>query len=225
MFTPKTVAIDGPSAVGKNAVGSLLAKRLGYRFVDTGAMYRALTWKAIQLGIDLTNEETLAKLAAETDINLIPSENDEPYHIIVNGHDVSHDIRSDSVEKGVSLVSKVAGVRQVLVAQQRDLAQNDHVVMVGRDIGTVVLPDADLKIFLSASVGERAHRRHRELVKCGVQSDYESVQASLEMRDRIDSERTVSPLQPALDATVIETDDIDEEHVLAQILDMIKAHR
>ena len=224
MFKPKTVAIDGPGAVGKNAVGSMLAKRFGYRFVDTGAMYRALTWQAIQLGIDLADEEALARLATEVDINLVPTENSGYPLISINGHDVSHDIRQDSVEKGVSLVAKVAGVRQVLVDKQRELASNNQVVMVGRDIGTVVLPDADLKIYLSASLEERAHRRYQELVQCGKQADYDSVRADLEMRDRIDSERTLSPLQPALDAKIINTDNIDEEHVLAQILSIIEAH-
>jgi cytidylate kinase len=222
MWKPRTIAIDGPVAVGKNAVGSLLAERLRYRFLDTGAMYRALTWKAICLGMDLEDEPALGELAVATEIDLVaPGGNSSHGSVLVDGEDVSSEIRREEVERGVSPVSMVAQVREELVAKQRRMARGDGVVMVGRDIGTVVLPDADLKIYLVASPEVRADRRHRELVEQGKQVAYEQVLSDLERRDRLDSQRPVSPLKPAADARMVDTDGLDIEQVLARIFVII----
>lgn len=215
MPKPATIAIDGPGAVGKSAIGSLLAQRLGYRFLDTGAMYRALTWLALKLGIDLENEKALEELALGASIELASEA------VMVAGRDVTGDIRGEEVERGVSLVAKVAGVRRALVAQQRQMAQGGRVVVAGRDIGTVVLPHAELKLYLAASAEERAHRRYLELVQRGEEANYEQVLAELKRRDKIDSERALAPLQPAPDAKVIDTDGLNIEQVLAEIMGII----
>ncbi len=215
MPKPATIAIDGPGAVGKSAIGSLLAQRLGYRFLDTGAMYRALTWLALKLGIDLEDEKALEELALGASIELAAEA------VMVAGRDVTGDIRGEEVERGVSLVAKVAGVRRALVAQQRQMAQGGRVVVAGRDIGTVVLPHAELKLYLAASAEERAHRRYLELVQRGEEANYEQVLAELKRRDKIDSERALAPLQPAPDAKIIDTDGLNIEQVLAEIMGII----
>ena len=216
MSRPSTIAIDGPVAVGKSTVSRMLAQRLGYRYVDTGMMYRALTWKALRLNIDLEDEERLTALARNTNFELVP-----PDRVIVDGTDVGSAVRHPDVERAVSLVAKVAGVREVLVQQQQALGHGGGVVMAGRDIGTVVLPDAELKVYLCASVEERARRRYHELVQGGETIDYQDVLADLKRRDAIDSERAVSPLQPAGDARLIDTDELSLEQVLSQILDLM----
>ncbi len=215
MPKPATIAIDGPVAVGKSVIGSLLAQRLGYRFLDTGAMYRALTWLALELGVDLEDEKALEELALGASIELAAE------GVMVGGRDVSLDIRREEVERGVSLVAKVGGVRRALVAKQRQMAQGGQVVVAGRDIGTVVLPHAELKLYLVASAEERARRRHLELVQRGQEANYEQVLAELKRRDKIDSERVLAPLQPAPDAKVIDTDELNIEQVLAEIMGII----
>jgi cytidylate kinase len=210
-----TIAIDGPGAVGKNVVGSLLAKKLDCHFLDTGAMYRALTWLALKLGADVSDEERLTRLASSANFTFSTG-ND----IFINGHNVSDEICGENVENNVSLVAKVGGVRQMLVEKQRKMVQGKRAVVIGRDIGMVVLPYADLKIFLSASPEERAHRRYRELIQKGENVSYDKVLADLEKRDAIDSERTTSPLHPADDAVVINTDSLSVEQVMDKILDI-----
>jgi len=210
------IAIDGPVAAGKSTLGTLLAGRLGYSFVDTGAMYRALTWKALSLDIDLEDEVALDRLARKTKIEMGP-----PDRVLVDGRNVSKWIQDSQVEAGVSWVAKVAGVRKVLVKQQRELAQNGKVVMAGRDIGTTVLPHAEVKVYLDATLGERARRRYLELIERGDAADYQTVLNDLRRRDEIDSERAISPLQPAPDARIIDTDGRNVEQVLSEILTMI----
>ncbi len=223
MTTPQTITIDGPGAVGKNTVGVLLAKRYDYLFLDTGAMYRALTWQALQLGVGLEDEEALTRLAVETEITLISSESDDGHcPVLVNGRDVSAETRREDVEKGVSLVSKVAGVREELVAKQRQMAIKGKLVMAGRDIGTVVLPNADLKIYLTASSEERARRRYIELTRKNELADYNNVLADLKRRDKIDSERAHAPLKPAVDAKIIDTDGLGIEQVVDRVVDIIE---
>jgi len=219
---PSLIAIDGPVASGKNAVGSLLAERLGYRFIDTGAMYRALTWLALERGLDLEDEAALAELAGTARITLCPL-NDGGSLVQVEGKDVSTEIVRGRVERVVSLVARVKGVRQVLVGRQRRMAQGGRVVMAGRDIGTVVLPQAQLKLYLVASAEERACRRYHELMDRGEPADYSDVLADLVRRDRIDSQRSDSPLKPAPDAHIIETHGLGIEEVVAQILGIIEA--
>lgn len=223
MLRPSTIAIDGPVAVGKNAVGSLLAQRLGYRFIDTGAMYRALTLAALERRIDLEDEKALGKLAAETRIDLVQGE--DGYLVFVDGQEVTQDLRQEGVEKGVSPVAKVGPVREALVAEQQRMAQGGGIVMAGRDIGTVVLPQADLKIYLAASAEERAQRRHRELLQRGENPDYTAILADLRRRDGIDSERSHSPLKPAPDAWILDTEGLSLEEVLAKILVLIEGSK
>ena len=217
MPKPSMIAIDGPVASGKSTLGRLLAQRLGYRFVDTGAMYRALTWRAIKLSIDLEDEEELSQLADNTKIEFAPPGD----NVLVDGHDVTREIQDWEVEAGVSLVARVAGVRKVLVEQQRGLAQKGEIVMAGRDIGTTVLPHAELKVYLVASIEERARRRYLELVERGEAADYEAILADLIRRDEIDSERPISPLQPAPEARIIDTDGLSADQVLSEILSMM----
>jgi len=218
MSMPSTIAIDGPVASGKSTVGRRLAQNLGYRFVDTGAMYRALTWEAVSLGIDLEDEAALARLAQDTDIDI---ESSEGNRAIVNGRDVTAELRSEPVERGVSPVSKVSGVRTVLVRKQQAMAAGGGIVMAGRDIGTNVLTGADLKIYLDVSVEEQARRRYDELLNSGAQVEYQAILDNLIRRDRIDSSRSANPLRPADDAVRIDTDKMDEDGVVEYIMKLV----
>lgn len=220
MALPSLIAIDGPVAVGKSTVGKMLAKRLGYLFVDTGIMYRALTWKAIKQDIPLEEEKTLTHLANEAKIELNPPAADfatQNSSVLIDGKDITQEVRLPEVERGVSLVSKIAGVRTAMVAQQQRIAQRGKVVMVGRDIGTVVLPQAELIVFLQASAEERARRRYRELLALGEKANYQEVLAELKRRDDIDSNRAISPLRPAPMAKIIDTDMLTAEQVVEAI--------
>ena len=220
MSKPSTIAIDGPVASGKSTIGRLIAQRLGYRFIDTGAMYRAITWQAIRLNVDPQDEDALHQLAAETKIEFRDSSNDDA-KVTVNGRDVTEELRNEEVERDVSIVSKAAKVRQVLVQEQQSLAQVGKIVMAGRDIGTTVLPKADLKVYLNASVEERARRRYMEIKESGDEADHDSILADLVRRDEIDSKRAVSPLQPASDARLLDTNALSIEQVVLKIMDMV----
>lgn len=214
---PSLISIDGPVAVGKTSLGKLLARQLGYRFVDTGNMYRALTWKALKLGLNLDQEEKLGELAQRTRMEPWAEEG-----FLVDGEGVGRELRSQEVEKGVSLVARHPRVRRALVALQQRLAQEGRVVMVGRDIGTVVLPQAQAKFFLTASAGERARRRFRELKEQGQNPDYEAVLKDLERRDGIDSNRSHSPLRPAPDARIVDTDGLTLEEAAQKVLSLLE---
>ncbi len=219
------IAIDGPSAAGKSTVGREIARRLGYAFLDTGSMYRTVTWAALHHGVDLGDEEELSELAANLNISLgKPRANpSEPFTIFIDGKDVTDQLRQPEVEAAVSLVSRIAGVRSALVAVQREIARAQPVVMAGRDIGTVVLPDAALKIYLEASIKERSGRRHREMESLGRDLPLAQVEHDLSRRDRIDSERAVSPLRPAADAITIDTDNLTLEEVIERVMDLVHA--
>jgi cytidylate kinase len=214
------IAIDGPVASGKSAVGSRLARRLGYRFIDTGVMYRAITWLALERNAGLHDEAALARLATEAHLTMAPGPPDAPetLRVQVNGVDVTDRLRSAEVGEAVSLVSRVSGVRDAMVRMQRELAADGDTIMVGRDIGTVVLPNAPLKIYLEASVDERVRRRYEELAKAGKLVSLEEVRQELALRDAIDSSRDVSPLRPAEDAIIIQTDRLSLDEVVEQIL-------
>jgi len=210
-------------ASGKTVVGKLLAHHLGYRFLDTGAMYRALTWLALEEGVAL-EDEPLTCLARKASIRVVLDQRGTN-RILVNGADVTGELRSHRVDEAVSVVSRVPGLREVMVEQQRDIAGDGPIVMVGRDIGTVVLPRAGLKVFLRASVSERARRRHLELKETGKEVSYEAVLENLAERDELDSRRACAPLRPAADARILDTDGIGVEEVVARILDMMAEGR
>ena len=215
---PQLIAIDGPVAAGKSSVGSLLASKLNFVFFDTGMLYRAFTWKAIRLNISLEDEDTLSQLAASTKFDFSPSQGGQiPF--LIDGEDISSMLLRSEVEGKVSLISRVARIRQAMVSKQRTLAQRGRVVMAGRDIGTVVLPWAELKIFLVASTEERANRRYSELLERGEKVDFAAVLADLRKRDELDSRRAISPLKPAKDAIIIDTENL----TLLQVVDTIYA--
>lgn len=210
----RTIAIDGPSASGKSAVGSRVASRLGYLFLDTGTMYRAITHVAIERGIDAAASDDLAVLAQTCDMQVRPGDGTEYARITCDGVDVTAHLRDPEVEQHVSAVSKVHGVRTAMVALQREIAANHAIVMVGRDIGTVVLPAADLKLYIDARAEVRADRRHREVASRGEPSSYEFILADLKRRDSIDSTREDSPLRPADDAVLVDTSEMTLEEVV-----------
>jgi len=203
-------------AVGKSSVGLRLAKRLGYIFFDTGMIYRAFTWKVLKSGISPEDEQKLCKLATTTEFDFAPSK--QGYvSVFIDGEDVSSKLLCAEIEEVVALIAKVAQVRQAMVSEQRKLAERGKVVMAGRDIGTVVLPWAELKIFLSASTEVRAERRYKELLKRGENSSLETVLADLKKRDEMDINRTISPLKPAEDAIIINTENLSLEQVVDKI--------
>jgi cytidylate kinase len=216
---PSTIAIDGPAAAGKSTIGGLLAERLGYLLLDTGAMYRAVTWVALEQGVDSADEEGITALARSIEMSITrPTVDDgRQYTVLVDGGDVTWDIRRPEVDKNVSPVSAYPGVRQVLTEQQRRIAEQGGVVMLGRDIGTVVMPDADLKIFLDASPEERARRRYLELLERGEEADYAEILRDMKRRDRIDSSRAVAPLRAAEDAIRVDTDNLSIDEVLDMV--------
>ena len=200
-----------------------MARALGYRFIDTGAMYRALTWLALERKLDLHGEAALTRLAEQARLTVEPGPPQAPEagRVVVDGTDVTDRLRSPEVGEAVSLVSRVAGVRSAMVALQRKLAAEGGVVMAGRDIGTVVLPDAPLKVYLEASAQERVRRRHDELVAAGRDATEQEVQEELALRDAIDSGREVSPLRPAEDAIIIHTDHLSVDEVVERILEQV----
>jgi cytidylate kinase len=220
------ITIDGPAAAGKSTIGYELAKRLNYLYLDTGVMYRAVTWAALNGGLDITDETAITALARRLDIDVTPPtrQDGRQYTVLADGQDITWAIRDADVEAGVSPVSAYAGVRDALVAQQRRISAQGRVVMVGRDIGTIVLPGADLKLYLDANVQERAMRRYQELIRRGQEASYKSVLASMRRRDDIDSGREVSPLLPADDAITIDTSDLNIDQVLEVIQEMLRAH-
>jgi cytidylate kinase len=221
---PDTIAIDGPAAAGKSTIGCELAKKLNYLYFDTGVMYRAVTWAALYQGMNIADEAAITALAQRLNIDVMPPTADDgrQYTILVDGQDVTWAIRDSTVEAGVSQVSAYAGVREALVAQQRRVSAQGRVVMVGRDIGTVVVPDADLKLYLDARVKERAMRRYHELLERGQEADLTDVLSAMQRRDDIDSGREVSPLQPAADAVVIDTSNLTIDQVLEAVERLIR---
>lgn len=220
MSIPKLIAIDGPAASGKSTIGERLAEELGYLYFDTGIMYRAVTWAALQAFGNVEDEAAVVRLAEQVDIDVLPPSQPDgrKSDVLLDGRDITWEIRSAEVDANVSQVSAYPGVRSAMTVQQRRIGQRGKVVMVGRDIGTVVLPEAELKIFLDASVEERALRRYKELVERGEPVTYEGILRSMKRRDRIDSTRAVAPLRAAEDAIRLKTDNLSIEEVLQRVI-------
>lgn len=217
---PSIIAIDGPAASGKSTIGKRLADSLGYLFFDTGVMYRAVTWLALQRGVDIHDEAAVTRLAEETPIEVAPASQSDgrACDVLIEGRDITWETRDPQIDANVSIVSAYAGVRAALSRQQRRIGQRGKVVMVGRDIGTVVLPEADLKIYLDASAEERARRRYNEIIARGGEADYDEILAKVRERDHIDSTRAVAPLRPAEDAVWIDSDHMTAEEVFQKAL-------
>ncbi|MCL1631844.1 (d)CMP kinase [Sporolactobacillus sp. CPB3-1] len=214
------VAIDGPAAAGKSTVAKITAKSLGYVYIDTGAMYRSLTYKALKEKVDLNDGDALKKLLDHTEIRLVQEYTGQK--VYVDGENVTERIRYPEVSEHVSLVSSHEPVRKVMVDRQRQLAKSCNVVMDGRDIGTHVLPGAQVKVFLNASVEERAVRRYREEEKKGRHSDMDALRKAIALRDKKDMEREVSPLIKAEDAVVVDTTSLSVDEVVEKILTLVK---
>jgi cytidylate kinase len=213
------IAIDGPAGAGKSTVARLIADKLGFIYIDTGAMYRALTWKALAYKIDLQDERKLSELACSTDIYFIKLADKQK--VICDGVDISDVIRSPLINDNVSIVAAQPQVRIIMVKKQQDMARTNDVVMDGRDIGEQVLPVADFKFYVTASIDERAHRRILEMQKQGFTSDEQHVRQQIETRDRMDQEREMGALKILEDAIVIDTSSLSIDEVLHRMLAII----
>jgi cytidylate kinase len=226
MKQPKTIAIDGPAASGKTTIGQLLAERLNYLFLDTGCMYRAVTLAALQQEVDVYDETAVTHLAQHLNLHIQPTNGETDgrvYTVLLNEKDVTWDIRLPDVDANVSQVSSYKGVRQEMVKRQREFVVNGRVIMVGRDIGTVVLPEAPLKLYITASPAERAQRRWQDRHDQGHTTSYDDILADVIRRDDIDSSRTHSPLRPAKDAIIIDTTGRTPEAILDEITNLVTA--
>ncbi len=210
------IAIDGPAGAGKSTIAKIVAEALNFTYIDTGAMYRAVTYKGINENIQLHDAEALEKMLRTTTITLKPSEQGQL--VFVDGENVSEAIRSNEVTSNVSQVAAHANIREILVAMQQQLAANGGVVMDGRDIATHVLKEAELKIFMSATVEERAHRRYLDNERRGITSTIESLQEEIALRDKLDSEREASPLIQAEDALFLDTTNLSIDEAAQAIL-------
>lgn len=219
-----TIAIDGPAGAGKSTVAQQVAARLAYVYIDTGAMYRGITWKALQLGLDFNDGSAIAAMASATQVTLLPPvEVAGKQRVLVDARDVTAEIRRPEVSAKVSSVAALARVRAILTAQQQALGAAGGVVMDGRDIGTVVFPAAELKVYLTASTRERTRRRWQELLAQGIEVSLEALEQEILARDRADSEREVSPLRPAEDAVIVHSDDRSIDDVVEAILKLAYA--
>ncbi len=215
MGTPQIIAIDGPAASGKSTLGKMLAEELGYLFFDTGVMYRAVTWVTLQRGIPVEDGAAVTALAENTPIEVRPPSRPDgrAYDIWVEGEDITWEIRRPEVDANVSAVSAYRGVRQAMTVQQRRIGLRGRVVMVGRDIGTVVLPEAGLKIYLDATPAVRARRRYLELIGRGEPAVYADILSAVLARDQIDSSREIAPLRAAQDANIVNSNNLDIDQV------------
>ena len=221
---PSTIAIDGPAASGKSTIGLRLAHALCYTFFDTGVMYRAVAWLALQRGLDLLDEVAVTDLAETVNLDIRPAskEDGRTSDVLAEGQDITWEIRRPEVDANVSVVSAYVGVRRALSAQQRRIGLRGKIVMVGRDIGTVVLPEADLKIYLDASAEERATRRYKEIIARNEQAEYNEILSKVRARDRIDSTRAVAPLKPANDAVILDADKLSADEVFVRVMELCK---
>ncbi|MEA2008175.1 MAG: (d)CMP kinase [Chloroflexota bacterium] len=219
MSIPECIAIDGPAASGKSTVANKISQKIGYLYFDTGVMYRAVTWLTLRHEVSFGDENAVSALAENIPIDVNPPSvaDGRDCDIFVEGEDITWKIRLPEVDANVSIVSVYPGVRAALTAQQRRIGLQGQVVMVGRDIGTMVLPEAELKIYLDASAKERARRRYQERLERGEEADFEVILENVRRRDKIDSTREVAPLKAAKDAVIIDTNDLTIEDVLAEV--------
>lgn len=217
------ITVDGPAGAGKSTAAKAIAKRLGYLYIDTGAMYRALTLKAVRQSVDLSDEDALDRLAAGTDVRLArPARPDGPYRVILDGDDVTEAIRAPQVNAAVSQVARVPGVRAGMVDRQRQMAGDGRVVMDGRDTGTNVLPNAEVKFYLTASFDTRVDRRYQEQRRRGFEVDRAAVAKDIAQRDEIDSHRAVSPLRKAPGAIEVDSTALSIDQMVEQMLEICR---
>jgi len=226
MASPLRIAIDGPAASGKSTLGKRLAAALGYLYFDTGVMYRAVALAALRRHIPVEDADRLTDLAANLQIDVRPPSKDDgrDYDVLLNGEDVTWAIRSPEVDAVVSVVASHPGVREVLTRKQREIGERGRVVMVGRDIGTVVMPDADLKIYLDASPEERARRRYLQRLGRGERASFKRILEAVRERDRLDHGRTVAPLRPAQDAIVLDSSELNADQVFQRALALVRGY-
>ncbi|HEY59372.1 MAG TPA: (d)CMP kinase [Anaerolineae bacterium] len=224
MIDNDVITIDGPAASGKSSVGKAIADFFGYLFFDTGLMYRAVSWAAIQAGLDIRDEEAISFLAEQIDIKIYPASipDGRMYDVIVDEEDVTWQIRSPAVNSCVSQISTYERVRSAMTAKQREMGKQGKIVMVGRDIGTVVMPNAKFKFYLEATAEERAKRRCMEIVRKNGEGVYKNILQSIKGRDQIDSSREIAPLKPARDANIINTDGKTFDEVVNEVISIIK---
>lgn len=216
------IAIDGPAGSGKTTTGKLVATRFGFRFFDTGIMYRAATRMAQLQGVAFTDEATIVHSIEESVLEFVFDDAGD-FRVFILGADETDSLRSPEVDHGVSTVAALPVVRQLMVQMQRDIAGDDQIVMVGRDIGTVVLPDAELKIYLTASAEERARRRFEQNRSSGIRQNFDEIVTDLKERDVLDSEREASPLRPADDSISVSSDGKSLEEVVDEVAQLVKA--
>jgi cytidylate kinase len=220
---PSIIAIDGPAGSGKSTLAHLLAKRLGYVFFDSGVMYRAVSLAALERGVSVDDDVGLTELAASVriDVETPVADDGRLYTVLLDGVDVTWQLRTPAVDAIVSPVSAVPGVRRALLGQQRRVGQQGNVIIVGRDIGTVVFPEADLKLFVDASLEARARRRHEELTARGERATFEHILEEMRRRDERDRHKPISPLIPAPDAVVLDTTSLDIETMVDRAMDIV----
>lgn len=216
-----TIAIDGPAGSGKSTAARKLAKKMDYRYLDTGAMYRAVTYAALKREFDLNHEKKVVKLVKNIDLQFSPSRGEEMTRVFLEGEDITDYLRKPEVNEHVSRVARIKGVRKIMVKWQRKMAQNGSLIMDGRDIGSQVLPEADFKFYITATLEERAHRRFKEIKKENPDISFEEVKKSVARRDKIDSERCYSPLIKPEDAYEIDTTDLSVQEVIDNVYDII----
>lgn len=221
---PRTIAIDGPAASGKSVLAERLADALGYFYLDTGLMYRAVTNQALTQNIPIDDADAVTQLAQAMEINVTPLHNGTKCLVTVNGRDVSDELQRPEVDRNVSAVSAYAGVRRAMTEQQRRIAERGNIIMAGRDIGTVVLPNAECKIFLTASVEARATRRMKDRLARGQQVTFEQMRDEILKRDAIDSSRSVAPLRAADDAIFLDNSALTIDATVQRALEILQTH-